>query len=50
LRLSQSRVTKIQAGDRPVPLDIPVKSLRHLGASPAAIARSMQQAETNRAV
>jgi predicted XRE-type DNA-binding protein len=49
LRLSQCRVAKLQAGDRPVPLDIPVKSLLHLGASPAAIARWIEQGETNRA-
>ena len=46
---SQSRVAKMEAGDRSVSLDLLVKSLLRIGASPSAIARWIRRAETNRA-
>ncbi|MBY0505851.1 MAG: helix-turn-helix domain-containing protein [Bryobacteraceae bacterium] len=46
---SQSRVAKMEAGDRSVSLDLLVKSLLRIGASPTAIAKWIRRAETNRA-
>ena len=46
---SQSRVAKMEAGDRSVSLDLLVKSLLRIGASPASIAKWIRRAETNRA-
>lgn len=46
---SQSRVARMEAGDRSVSLDLLVKSLLRIGASPAAIAKWIRRAETNRA-
>lgn len=46
---SQSRVAKMEAGDRSVSLDLLVKSLLRIGASPTAIAKWIRRVETNRA-
>ena len=46
---SQSRVAKMEAGDGSVSLDLLVKSLLRIGASPTAIAKWIRRAETNRA-
>jgi predicted XRE-type DNA-binding protein len=46
---SQSRVAKMEAGDQSVSLDLLVKSLLRIGASPTAIAKWIRRAETNRA-
>lgn len=46
---SQSRVAKMEAGDRSVSLDLLVKSLLRIGASPTAIAKWIRRAETKRA-
>ncbi|MFN0104040.1 MAG: helix-turn-helix domain-containing protein [Bryobacteraceae bacterium] len=46
---SQSRVAKMEAGDRSVSLDLLVRSLLNIGASPAEIAKWIKRAETNRA-
>lgn len=45
---SQSRVAKMEAGDRSVSLDLLVKSLLRIGASPTVIAKWIRRAETNR--
>ena len=49
LQSSQSRIAKMEAGDRSVSLDLLVKSLLRIGASPTAIAKWIRRAETNRA-
>jgi len=41
LRSSQSRVAKMEAGDRSVSLDLLVRSLAALGATPRDIARAL---------
>ena len=46
---SQSRVAKMEAGDRSVTLDLLVKSLLRIGASPTAIAKWIRRAEADRA-
>ncbi len=46
---SQSRVAKMEAGDRSVSLDLLVKSLLRIGARPAAIAKWIRNAESKRA-
>lgn len=46
---SQSRVAKMEAGDRSVSMDLLVKSLLRIGASPAVVAKWIRRAETNRA-
>jgi predicted XRE-type DNA-binding protein len=46
---SQSRVAKMEAGDRSVSLDLLVKSLLTIGASSAEIAKWIKRAETTRA-
>ena len=46
---SQSRVAKMEAGVRSVSLDLLVKSLLRIGASPTSIAKWIRRAETNRA-
>ncbi len=49
LKSSQSRVAKMEAGDRSVSLDLLVRSLLSVGASPAEIAKWIKRAETTRA-
>lgn len=49
LGASQSRVAKMEAGGRSVSLDLLVKSLPGIGASPTAIARWIRRAERDRA-
>lgn len=46
---SQSRVAKMEAGDRSVSLDLLVKSLLRIGARPAEIAKWIRRAESRRA-
>ncbi|MCX6602368.1 MAG: helix-turn-helix domain-containing protein [Acidobacteria bacterium] len=46
---SQSRVTKMEAGDRSVSLYLLVQSLLRIGASPTAIAKWIRRAQTDRA-
>lgn len=46
---SQSRVAKMEAGDRSVSLDLLVKSLLRIGVGPAEIAKWIRRAETKRA-
>ena len=46
---SQSRVAKMEAGDRSVSLDLMVRSLLSIGASPAEIAKWIKQAGATRA-
>ena len=47
--LNDQVLAKMEAGDRSVSLDLLVKSLLRIGASPAAIAKWIRRAETNRA-
>ena len=47
---SQSRVAKMEAGDRSVSLDLMMRSLVTIGATAAEIARWIRRAESNRAV
>lgn len=44
LKSSQSRVAKMEAGDRSVSLDLLVRSLLNIGASPSEIAKRIQRA------
>jgi predicted transcriptional regulator len=44
LQTSQSRVAKMEAGDRSVSIDLIIQSLFRLGASPRQIASAMAQA------
>ncbi len=44
LKSSQSRVAKMEAGDSSVSIDLLVRSLLALGASPKAVAKSIQSA------
>jgi ribosome-binding protein aMBF1 (putative translation factor) len=46
---SQSRVAKLEAGDRSVSLDLMIRSLISVGASPAQIARIIRRAEVHTA-
>ncbi|QOY92275.1 helix-turn-helix domain-containing protein [Paludibaculum fermentans] len=46
---SQSRIAKMEAGDRSVSLDLLVRSLLSIGASSAEIAKWIRRAETRRA-
>ena len=46
---SQSRVAKMEAGDRSVSLDLLIKSLLTIGAGSADIAKWIKRAETTRA-
>lgn len=46
---SQSRVAKMEAGDRSVSLDLLVRSMLSIGASTAEIANWIKRAETTRA-
>jgi ribosome-binding protein aMBF1 (putative translation factor) len=46
---SQSRVAKMEAGDRSVSLDLMMRSLLTIGATATEIARWIRRAETNRA-
>ncbi len=46
LKSSQSRVAKMEAGDPSVSIDLLVRSLRALGASPKAVAKSIQSAQS----
>jgi len=46
---SQSRVAKMEAGDRSVSLDLLVRSLLSIGAGPSEIAKWIRRAETTRA-
>ena len=49
IQSSQSRVAKMEAGDRSVSLDLLVRSLLNIGASPTEIAKWIKRGETNRA-
>lgn len=49
LHSSQSRVAKMEAGDRSVSLDLMVRSLLAIGAAPGEIARLIKNAEPKRA-
>ena len=44
LRSSQSRIAKMEAGDRSVSLDLLVRSLLSLGMTPADLARTLRPA------
>ena len=46
---SQSRVAKMEAGDRSVSLDLMVRSLLAIGAAPREIAKLIQRADDKRA-
>ena len=46
---SQSRVAKMEAGDRSVSLDLMMRSLLSIGATATEIARLIKRAETRRA-
>jgi len=46
LKSSQSRVAKMEAGDPSVSIDLLVRSLLALGASPKAVAKSIQSAQS----
>jgi DNA-binding XRE family transcriptional regulator len=46
---SQSRVAKMEAGDRSVSLDLLMRSLLSIGATPAQIAKWIRRAEIERA-
>ena len=46
---SQSRVAKMEAGDRSVSLDLLVRSLLNIGARPAEIAKWIKRAQASRA-
>ncbi len=46
---SQSRVAKMEAGDRSVSLDLMMRSLVTIGATATEIAKWIRRAETNRA-
>ena len=46
LKSSQSRVAKMEAGDPSVSIDLLVRSLLALGASPKAVAKSIQSARS----
>lgn len=46
---SQSRVAKIEAADRSVTVDLMMRSLLAIGATPGDIARFIKRAETHRA-
>lgn len=46
---SQSRVAKMEAGDRSVSLDLLVRSLLRIGASPTVIAKWIRRADADRA-
>jgi DNA-binding XRE family transcriptional regulator len=46
---SQSRVAKLEAGDRSVSLDLMIRSLISVGAGPAEIARIIRRAEVHEA-
>ena len=46
---SQSRVAKMEAGDRSVSLDLMMRSLLNIGATPTEIAKWIRRAETDRA-
>ena len=45
LKSSQSRVAKMEAGDRSVSLDLLVRSLLNIGASPAEIGKWIKRSE-----
>lgn len=46
---SQSRVAKMEAGDRSVTVDLMMRSLLAIGATPGEIARLIKRVETHRA-
>ena len=46
---SQSRVAKLEAGDRSVSLDLMIRSLISVGAGPAEIARIIRHADAHEA-
>lgn len=46
---SQSRVAKMEAADRSVTVDLMMRSLLEIGATPREIAKLIQRVETNRA-
>jgi DNA-binding XRE family transcriptional regulator len=46
---SQSRIAKMEAGDRSVSLDLMVRSLLAIGAAPAEIAKLIKSADSRRA-
>ena len=46
---SQSRVAKMEAGDRSVSIDLLMRSLLSIGANPAEIAKYIKRAGTTRA-
>ena len=46
---SQSRVAKMEAADRSVTVDLMMRSLLAIGATPGEIAKLIQRAETHRA-
>ena len=46
LKSSQSRVAKMEAGDPSVSIDLLVRSLLALGASPKVVAKSIQSAQS----
>jgi len=46
---SQSRVAKMEAGDRSVSLDLLIRTLLRIGAGPARIAKLIRRADTHRA-
>jgi hypothetical protein len=46
---SQSRVAKMEAADRSVTVDLMMRSLLAIGATPGKIAKLIKRVETNRA-
>lgn len=46
---SQSRIAKMEAGDRSVTLDLMIRSLLAIGAAPGEIAKLIRSAESRRA-
>ena len=49
LRSSQSRVAKMEAADRSVTVDLMMRSLLAIGATPGEIAKLIKRVETHRA-
>ncbi|HPT29227.1 MAG TPA: helix-turn-helix transcriptional regulator, partial [Bryobacteraceae bacterium] len=49
LRSSQSRVAKMEAGDRSVSIDLLLRSLLAIGAAPGEIAKLIRRADSKRA-
>ncbi len=49
LRSSQSRVAKLEAGDRSVSIDLLLRSLLAIGAAPGEIAKLIRRADSKRA-